>query len=92
MSSPFEGLKPESLWNAFYGITTIPRPSGHEERVAAHIENWATEHGFKVRKDAIGNLVVVPRGEQNAAATERQHRCKRILIAVNLGYDDDQDI
>ena len=58
MSHPFAGLKPESLWNAFYGITQVPRPSKHEERISAHIEAWAGEHGFKVLKDAIGNLVV----------------------------------
>ena len=58
MSHPFAGLKPESLWDAFYGITQVPRPSKHEERISAHIQAWAAEHGFKVLTDAIGNLVV----------------------------------
>lgn len=58
MSTPFAGLKPESLWNAFYGITQVPRPSKHEERISAHIQAWAGEHGFKVLTDSIGNLVV----------------------------------
>jgi len=58
MNHPFAGLEPKSLWDAFYGITQVPRPSKHEERISAHIEAWAGEHGFKVLKDAIGNLVV----------------------------------
>ena len=58
MSHPFAGLKPESLWDAFYGITQVPRPSKHEERISAHIQAWAREHGFQVLTDSIGNLVV----------------------------------
>ncbi len=58
MSNPLAGLEPRSLWDAFYGITQVPRPSKHEERISAHIEAWAGEHGLEVKKDAIGNLVV----------------------------------
>ncbi len=58
MSNPFTGLEPKSLWDAFYGITQVPRPSKHEERITAHIESWAQDHGFQVLKDAIRNLVI----------------------------------
>lgn len=70
MSNPLAGLEPRSLWDAFYGITQVPRPSKHEERIAAHIEAWAGEHGLDVKKDTIGNLVVkVPAspGKESAA-------------------------
>jgi len=58
MSSPLETLEPRLLWKNFDAIRAIPRPSKHEERIAAHVEGWAREHGFEVRRDAIGNVVV----------------------------------
>jgi len=70
MSNPFADLQPKSLWDAFYGITQVPRPSKHEEAISAHIEAWAAENNFKVLKDAIGNLVIkVPAtaGRESAA-------------------------
>jgi dipeptidase D len=70
MSNPFADLKPKSLWDAFYGITQVPRPSKHEEAISAHVEAWAAENNFKVLKDPIGNLVIkVPAtaGRENAA-------------------------
>ena len=58
MSTPFADLQPKSLWDAFYGITQVPRPSKHEEAISAHVESWAAENNFKVLKDPIGNLVI----------------------------------
>lgn len=52
-------LEPQLLWQRFDGIRRVPRPSKHEERIAAHIDGWADEHGFDVRRDAFGNRVVV---------------------------------
>jgi dipeptidase D len=58
MSSPLETLEPRLLWKNFDAIRAIPRPSKHEERVAAHVEGWARDRGFEARRDAIGNVVV----------------------------------
>jgi dipeptidase D len=53
-----EGLEPEAFWRHFATITTIPRPSRQEDRVAAHVLQWAGERGLAARADAAGNLVV----------------------------------
>jgi dipeptidase D len=58
MSSPLESLEPKLLWSHFDGIRRIPRPSKHEEKVAAHVEAWAKDRGFHVLKDAAGSLAV----------------------------------
>jgi dipeptidase D len=58
MSSPLESLEPKLLWSHFDGIRRIPRPSKHEERVSAHIQNWAKSKGFEVLEDAAGSFTV----------------------------------
>ena len=58
VSETFAGLEPAAFWRHFAALTTIPRPSHEEERVAAHVTAWAAERGFGVRSDAAGNLVI----------------------------------
>jgi dipeptidase D len=58
MSSPLQGLAPERLWSHFDAIRQVPRPSKHEEQIAAHVEGWAKTRGFEVRKDKTGSLAI----------------------------------
>jgi dipeptidase D len=58
MSSPLESLEPKLLWSHFDGIRRIPRPSRHEEKVAAHMEAWAKSRGFDVVRDAAGSMAI----------------------------------
>jgi dipeptidase D len=58
MSIPVASLEPRVLWQHFDAILQVPRPSKHEERIAAHVEGWARSRGFEVRRDAVGNMVV----------------------------------
>jgi dipeptidase D len=46
------------VWQHFDAIRMIPRPSKHEEAVAAHVQQWAASKGFGVQRDAAGNVVV----------------------------------
>jgi len=59
MSDVLAGLEPRSVWGHFSEMTAVPRPSKHEERVVAWARSVAEKHGFEVRTDEIGNLVVV---------------------------------
>ncbi len=52
-------LQPSLVWAIFDQITRIPRPSKHEEQIAAYVEQFARDHGLACKKDATGNLVVV---------------------------------
>ncbi len=58
MSSPLEGLEPRYVWQHFDEIRQIPRPSKHEEKIAAHIVEWAQSKGYDVQRDQAGNVVV----------------------------------
>lgn len=50
-------LSPEPLWQRFYEISQIPRPSKKEERITAHFEQLFKRLGVPFSKDAVGNLV-----------------------------------
>src|SRR6187401_1585366 len=67
--SVLTGLEPRSFWGHFETLTTIARPSRHEEPVIEHIREWADRQGFDLEQDAGRNLVVrVPAspGRENA--------------------------
>lgn len=51
-------LKPANVWNCFYDVTRVPRPSKREEKMVAFIENFAKQHNLLYKKDAVGNIVI----------------------------------
>ena len=53
-------LNPQIVWKNFYEITRIPRPSKHEEKIAAYLYNWGVSHGFETIIDGepIGNVII----------------------------------
>jgi dipeptidase D len=53
-----EGLQPEILWNRFYEITQVPRPSKKEEKILNYLKDWAKDNNFSWKDDKVGNLVV----------------------------------
>jgi dipeptidase D len=53
-----EGLQPEILWNRFYEITQVPRPSKKEGKILKYLKDWANENNFPYKEDKVGNLVV----------------------------------
>ena len=59
MQKAFEGLEPKTLWSYFDAITQIPRCSGKEERILAYLVGIAEKRGLTVRRDKVGNVVIV---------------------------------
>lgn len=51
-------LSPKILWEAFDGITRVPRPSKHEEQIIQYLLDFAHKHSIEVHKDAAGNLLM----------------------------------
>lgn len=58
MSTDILSLEPKILWNHFYHLTQIPRPSGHEEAVQAYIADFAKRCGLEWLVDEAGNVIV----------------------------------
>jgi len=53
-----EGINPKILWQRFYEITQIPRPSKKEEKIIEYLKKWSVEHKFVCKEDKIGNLAI----------------------------------
>ncbi len=51
-------LEPRLVWARFGELTTIARPSKHEEVVREHVLAWAGERGLVTSVDEAGNVVV----------------------------------
>ena len=51
-------LKPQVVWNNFYQLTQIPRPSKHEGKVIEYLYNWGVSRGFETIKDDTGNIII----------------------------------
>jgi dipeptidase D len=51
-------LKPSILWERFYGISQIPRPSKKEEKILAYLKNLCNDLNVKYKQDKIGNLLI----------------------------------
>lgn len=51
-------LKPAVVWNNFYQLTQIPRPSGHEEKVSKYLYEWAKSRGLDAERDKVGNVII----------------------------------
>lgn len=58
MKRALTGIEPKEVWRIFEGICQVPRPSKKEEKIIAHIKNWAKDHNFEIKEDATGNFVV----------------------------------
>ena len=54
----FARLEPEAFWRHFAALTRLPRASGEEAQVVAHVQGWARRHDLAMRRDGAGNLVV----------------------------------
>ncbi|MFH1196929.1 MAG: aminoacyl-histidine dipeptidase [bacterium] len=53
-----EGLQPQPIWNYFYDITQVPRPSKKEEKIRKHIVEFAKAKNFQFKEDAVGNILI----------------------------------
>ncbi|NUQ48027.1 MAG: M20/M25/M40 family metallo-hydrolase, partial [Phycisphaerae bacterium] len=57
-SAAVESLEPKAVWQFFAGMAAVPRPSKQEQRIRAHVRKVAESHGFKVKEDAVGNMLI----------------------------------
>ncbi len=58
MARVLENLEPKAVLHNFEELCQHPRPSKHEEKIAAFIIKWAKERNLEVVTDKRGNIVV----------------------------------
>lgn len=46
------------MWENFYALTQIPRPSGHKEQIASFLVNYGKSLGLETLQDEIGNVLI----------------------------------
>ena len=49
-------LEPKAIWENFYKLTQVPRPSNHEEKAREFVMNWAKENGIHAEMDEANNI------------------------------------
>ncbi len=59
-----KSLEPKTVWKYFDLITSIPRPSKHEERIIRYLVEFGLSLGLHVKRDYVGNLVIVKRASK----------------------------
>ena len=56
--STIKDLEPKVVWGNFYGLTQIPRPSKHEEKVREYLYQWGLAHNLETVIDKTGNVII----------------------------------
>lgn len=87
-------LSPELVWQHFYEMNQIPRPSKKEEKIQAHFKAEAEKRGLEVLQDEIGNLLIrkpaTPGYENSPAITIQGHT--DMVCQKNDGTEHDFDV
>jgi len=58
MNQNIKSLEPALVWNYFYEICQIPRPSGKTKAIQDWLINFAQEKGLASKRDTIGNVLI----------------------------------
>ncbi len=58
MEDTISKLNPTELWQHFYALTQVPRPSGHMEPIQHFMIEFGQKLGLPTKKDAIGNILI----------------------------------
>ncbi len=70
-------LHPEEVFSHFVAISAIPRGSGHEQVVGAHLLKFAESLGLAAERDEVGNVLIRkpagPGGENAAPVVLQAH-------------------
>lgn len=88
-----KGLKPELLWQHFYELSQIPRPSKREEKAVEFVREYARKNNFNFDEDKVGNIVIhVPatKGKEKSPTTVLQGHVD-MVCEMNKGTKHDFD-
>ncbi|MFO7864716.1 MAG: aminoacyl-histidine dipeptidase [Salinivirgaceae bacterium] len=58
MSDEIKNLEPKIIWEHFYSLTQIPRPSKKEEAVRAFMKKFGQDLGLETIEDEVGNIII----------------------------------
>lgn len=71
-------LEPKAIWENFYKLTQVPRPSNHEEKARKFMLEWAKENNIEASMDEAGNIIM------RKAATPGMENRKGVILQGHL--------
>ncbi len=71
-------LEPKALWQNFYSLTQVPRPSHKKEEIGAFLENFGKSLGLETLRDEIGNVLV------RKPATPGMENLKGVILQAHM--------
>ncbi len=74
MSNEISKLQPVALWENFYALTQIPRPSKKEQQAAKYVEEFGKKLGLETSVDKTGNVII------KKPATPGMENCKTVVL------------
>ncbi|MDR2121054.1 MAG: aminoacyl-histidine dipeptidase [Tannerella sp.] len=78
MSAEIKKLAPLPVWNYFYELTQIPRPTHSMARITAHMLAFGKSHDLETRQDEAGNVLI-----RKPAAPGYEHR-RTVVMQAHL--------
>ncbi len=91
-SAAFPTPEPKKIWERFFELVAVPRPSKQERPAIEHLAKWAAKLGLDSRRDATGNLVVhVPSTKSDANRSAVILQCHVDIVAVTEPGSPDAD-
>lgn len=76
--SDIRKLEPKQVWNFFYEITQIPRPSKKEKRIIEYMREFGERHNLKTIVDDTGNVII------KKPATKGMENRKGVILQTHL--------
>jgi len=71
-------LEPKALWQNFYNLTLVPRPSHKKDEICAFLENFGKTLGLETLRDEIGNVLV------RKPATPGMENRKAVILQAHM--------
>lgn len=78
MSTPFDTLQPKALWQNFYSLTQIPRPSGHTDKVRQFLVDFGKRLGLDTFTDEAGNVLI------RKPAMPGMENCEPVVLQAHM--------
>ncbi len=78
MNTDILKLEPKEIWENFFSLTQIPRPSKHEQKAIDFVVEFAKKHQLKYDVDEVGNVII------RKPATAGMENRKGVVLQAHL--------
>jgi len=76
--SEIKNLDPKAVWENFYQLTQVPRPSKHEDAIQAFMLEFGAKLGLETIRDEVGNIII------KKPATPGMENRKGVILQAHL--------